>query len=614
MFLFKNVEEKASFDLAIVGAGIAGLYCAYRIAQKQPDWNIAIFERLNRTGGRLDSDLIKLTKDGKIPKKNAKKVFTIKEEQGGMRFNNGMEELMALIEHLDLCEETVPFPMSSNVDGKNTNRYLFRGREFTAAEAKASKHQIWGEIYDLEKAERGLSPDQLIENAFNRILQENDYPIGAVHDPDSWTDIRENCKWNGSTLNEWHIWSLLSDMGYSEECIRMMADTTGFPDTFKAFTNAGCAFQALADFPEDPEFYTFKEGFSALPKKVIEDMGKNVKIYLSTNLNTLHDKDGQFELRLSEAEAGHNATPFKKKTTCVYADRIILATATKGIQDLFYKSPALYKNADPKQPEKLWNRLNEVEGAELMKVNLYFRESWWLNGMTNRPAVQFGPNFTTLPINAIYPFYALESVEFGDKKICRASKEISEEERETPYIKDDAHDNPAALTLYCDFNKTPFWEGLQNIGPEFTSELQRYFNKQNPKKLYAASQTLVDELMKQLEILFGATNLPKPILSTYRAWNGKDDYEYAFYQWRLNAVDSETRKYLAKPYDDKDLHFCNESISDMQAWVNGSLRSADLALAHFGLKPLDRKTKVRKSRGVQKVAVKRRQRFGGIWG
>jgi len=618
MLSFKNVKEKESFDLAIVGAGIAGLYCAYRISREHPEWNIAIFERLNRTGGRLDSDLIKLTIDGKIPPLGAQKVYTIKEEQGGMRFNKGMKELMGLIEELDLCEETVPFPMSSNVNGENTNRFLFRGREFTVEEAIASNHMIWSEIYDLEKAEIGLSPDELIENAFNRIIQENNYkPIekeATEYSPDDWTRIRETCQWKGKTLNKWHIWSLLSDMGYSEECIRMMADTTGFPDTFKAFTNAGCAFQALADFPEDPEFYTFKKGFSTLPEKVKEKMGKNVKTYLSTNLNTLHDKNGHFELRLSEAEKGHNATPFNKKTRSVYANRIILATATKGIQDLFYKSPALYKNeAAPEQPAKLWASMNQVEGAELMKVNLYFSEAWWLNGMTNRSPVQFGPNFTTLPINAIYPFYALESIEFGDKKACKSPISTADEQRKPPYIKDDAHDNPAALTLYCDFNKTPFWEGLQNIEPMFDSELQQHFNDQKPQKLYPASQILVDELMKQLAILFGATNLPRPILSTYRAWNGKDDYEYAFYQWRLNAVDSETRKYLAKPYDNKDLYFCNESISDMQAWVNGSLRSADLALAHFGIKSLKKKT--RKSRGVkQKTFVKRRQGFGGIWG
>lgn len=610
MLSFKDVKKNKTYDLAIVGAGIAGLYAAYRISEKHPEWDIAIFERLNRTGGRLDSDIIELNDKGEIPSaedRAAGNVNSIKEEEGGMRFNKGMDELMALIEELDLCEESIPFPMSSNVDGENTNRFFFRGRAFTVAEAKASNQQIWKELYDLEKAETGLSPDQLIENAFNRIMQENGNLMGEVHSPDAWTEIREKCEWKGKPLNQWHIWSLLSDMGYSEECIRMMADTTGFPDTFKAFTNAGCAFQALADFPKDPEFYTFKKGFSTLPDTVIKKMGKNVKIYLSTNLNTLHDRADKFELRLTKAVRGQNATPFSKEITPVQADRVILATATKGIQDLFYKSPALFRN---EKAQKLWNGLNEVEGAELMKVNLYFKESWWLDGMTGRPPVQFGPNFTTLPLNAIYPFYALESMEFGDKKVCKGPPKS---EDGTPYIKEDCYSKPAALTLYCDFSKTPFWEGLQNIGPMFDSVLQQHYNAQKVQKLYPASQLLIDELMKQLAILFGATNLPRPILTSYRAWNGKDDYEYAFYQWKLNAIDSETRDYLSKPYADRDLFFCNESISDMQAWVNGSLRSADLALAHFGISPLERKRKLMSPRSATPVA-KRRQSFGGVWG
>jgi monoamine oxidase len=40
-------------DVAIVGAGSAGTYVAYRLLQARPDWRIAIFERSNRIGGRL---------------------------------------------------------------------------------------------------------------------------------------------------------------------------------------------------------------------------------------------------------------------------------------------------------------------------------------------------------------------------------------------------------------------------------------------------------------------------------------------------------------------------------------------------------------------------------
>jgi hypothetical protein len=119
-------------------------------------------------------------------------------------------------------------------------------------------------------------------------------------------------------------------------------------------------------------------------------------------------------------------------------------------------------------------------------------------------------------------------------------------------------------------------------------------------------------MMKQLCLLFGATNLPAPILTSYRSWNGKDDFEYAYHQWRLNAKDSVTRDYLSKPYKDKGIYLCNEAISDMQAWVNGSLRSANLALAHFGIEPMPSAVKERSLE--EAVTPRKALGFGGVWG
>jgi monoamine oxidase len=599
---FKDLHTKAEYDIAIVGAGIAGLYTAYRLLEHKPKLKIAIFERLNRTGGRLDSDIIRLTNNGKLVKgKKKQDVNTIKEEQGGMRFNDSMEELMNLIRKLDLEDQIVPFPMKSEVvlkegeEAVNTNRFYFLGHGFSVADAAASNDDIWGTLYDIEPQEKGLDPNQIISNAFNRILKANNWGMGEELTADQWTEIREVVEWKGKALNKWHIWGLLRDMGYSEECIRMLADTTGFPDTFKAFTNAGGAFQLLADFPKNPSYNTFIDGFSTLPDAIVNSLKNKVSIFLSTNLNSLHEDAHGFELRLAKAEFGHNATPFSKETKSVCAKQIILATAVKGIQDIFYKSPALFRH---KEAPKLWKAINEVEGAELMKINLYFKEAWWLNGMTGRPEIQFGGNFTTLPLNAIYPFYAIESLDIEGDDVT---------------LKPDHYDRPAALTLYTDFSKSQFWEGLQNITPMFTSDLQKHFSRAKVQVVFPASQAVADEMMKQLAILFGATNLPEPILTSYRAWNGKDDFEYAYHQWKLNAEDSKTRDYLSKPYDDKGLYLCNEAISDMQAWVNGSLRSADMALRHFKIMPLPGK-KVTAREEESTSVVRRKQGFGGVWG
>ena len=43
-------------------------------------------------------------------------------------------------------------------------------------------------------------------------------------------------------------------------------------------------------------------------------------------------------------------------------------------------------------------------------------------------------------------------------------------------------------------------------------------------------------------------------------------------------------EYLAEPFP--DVYTCNEAYSDMQGWVQGSLRSANVMLKKFGIEPL----------------------------
>src|ERR1700730_14318131 len=73
------------FDVAIVGAGISGIYCAWRLKQARPDWKIALFETSERIGGRL----LSVTPPG-MPH--------IRCELGGMRFTTAQPLIQALVE------------------------------------------------------------------------------------------------------------------------------------------------------------------------------------------------------------------------------------------------------------------------------------------------------------------------------------------------------------------------------------------------------------------------------------------------------------------------------------------------------------------------------------
>lgn len=584
--LFTEFEPTQSVDIAIIGAGISGLYCAWRLLEADPSRKIAIIERLNRTGGRLDTDIIDFD-DG----------VEVREEEGGMRFNYDMHELMNLNKAMGLCDKIVNFPMGSDED---TNRYLLRGHSFTLAEAIASENMIWAQIYDLKPEETGLSPTDLITIAFRNILYANDLISKDGPPPEFWTEFREQIKWKGKTMNQWQLWGLLRDMNYSEECIQMLTETIGFAGPFKSMANAGDALQILADFPKDPQYFTFERGFSTLPnavaKRLEEDHGGNIKILLDTNVDSISE-DGEYVLSVTEAPKELKISPVVPAGTIktIRAEKLIVAVATKGMEDLFVRSPALRAGPDAK---KLWDNIHSALGMKLMKINLYFDRPWWINRMTQRPTVQFGPNFSNLPINAVYPFYALPE----KQRILEAR---SDDGDKSPPFRKYAE---AALTIYCDFDNTNFWHGLQNIGPMFTSPMQEKQNAKCPQTLFPASQAVVTEARKQLAALFDVNWVPEPVLTSYRLWNGEEDFEYAYHQWKLGVVDSDVRRYLAAPR--KNLHFCNEAISDMQGWVNGSIRSVNLVLESFGLCPMPDDPCTKPATTTSRKALPR----PGLWG
>ena len=468
-----------------------------------------------------------------------------------MRFTYEMEELMSLFYGLQLCDEIVDFPMT-------TNRYFVRGHSFTADEAAANNNAIWSELYDLAPAEQNQSPSTILNIIYNRILRANGVDKAPENPtPKFWQDFRLKYKWNGVTLNKWQLGGLFRDMGYSIECLKMMVDTVGFQAPFLSTVSAGEAWQILEDFPKNPHYHTFKDGFSTLTntlKEEVEKMGG--KIYLGINLNSIskHGKD-QYDLDISKTEKDGINYPHVGKSETIKAEKIILTIASNAMQSVFVNSPVMNKGKNAKQ---LWEDIHSVVNMRLLKINLYFEKPWWRDGDTGQPEIDFGPSFTDLPVNAVYPFYPVDGA---------------------------SNDNPAALTIYCDYNNTNFWQGLQNVGPLFDSKLQKEHSKA-PQTIFAASQAVVDEAIKQFKQLFNTHHVPNPVMTSYRNWDGEDNFGYAYHQWAQNVDDKKVISRMTTLVKGEKIYSCNEAWSDMQGWVNGALRSTDLVLKEFKLEPI----------------------------
>ena len=98
------------YDYLIVGAGISGLYTAYRLCKKYPQAKICILEATSYIGGRLHS----IKYDGLIM------------DGGGARFNTDQKRIISLIKEVGLWNKIIPIssdttykPMTDSSDTKD---------------------------------------------------------------------------------------------------------------------------------------------------------------------------------------------------------------------------------------------------------------------------------------------------------------------------------------------------------------------------------------------------------------------------------------------------------------------------------------------------------------
>lgn len=527
-------------DVVVVGAGVAGLYCAWRLLAQEPSRSVLVVDLLDRIGGRLDTDLVHIRGLDRFDAAGtliAGCDVEVKEEEGGMRFNSTMTELLALIEALGMWDQVNRFGM-----GDDNNLFHIRGRSFTAGESKRDNHAIWAELYNLDPNERNKSPGEIVMAVYRDLVFANGEQPPDNPTPEFWQTVRLDFEFQGVRLNQWGLWSLLRAFGLSPECIQMLADTSGFQAPFFSAMSAGSAYQLLEDFPLDPIFYALEAGFGSLPATLGQQIAKQGgTIALETRVARVTPTELGFVLGIDGAD----------DVSC--AD-LILAIPPLPLRKLLDASPGLA----PASPA-VDAAMAAIVPMQLCKVNLYYTHAWWRDH-SELAALQVsnGGSFTTQPMGSVYVF--------------------------DPMRGQDAS-GPAALTIYCDWHKTEFWSQLQSIGPMFDSTLQREHSAVVPQVLYPASAAIVAEATVQLRTLFGVIAVPRPVLTSFRLWSGEHEFGHAYHQWARGADDRAVIRDIANPMP--RLFCCNEAFSDDQGWVNGSLRSADLALAAgYGLAPL----------------------------
>jgi len=175
--------QTPAFDVAVVGGGVAGLYCALHAPR---DGSVALFEGSHRFGGKLETV----------------SVYGFDAEYGAMRFDPVRQfRLGELINELNV--ETQPFPEYSSPPDQQLHC-----------------------DYRLDEAERGLTTLDLFKLAMQRVLGMSEAEMMALSEAQLET-IRREGVFFGRPLSVQGLWNLLGKV-ISHNALRYLVEEGSF--------------------------------------------------------------------------------------------------------------------------------------------------------------------------------------------------------------------------------------------------------------------------------------------------------------------------------------------------------------------------------------------------
>ncbi len=328
------------FDTVVVGAGITGLYCAWRLAQRDARHKVGLFEASDRFGGRIET----VDMDGFLA------------EYGPMRFEKRRQRLlMGLLDELDL--KTRPF-VPYTAEAARGMRIPLAPDEAGPAHSPHTtldlmKLGILRILKDTEWGSPGDPNDPRDEKhkVWLRSLEEDDY-----------AGLRRRAMQGGAFLHERGFWNALSDV-LSHQAVLAIRDQGTFYHLIPENPNAvdWIVFWLRALSGEGQAALVSIEGGSgALPLALVrklEQRSDQVSIHRRHELTSLaKEEEGRIRLRFSRG----------KETAEVLARHAILALPRSPLMRL----AGCFSR-------EIQQDLDAVFGFPLVKCFLVTDAPWW---------------------------------------------------------------------------------------------------------------------------------------------------------------------------------------------------------------------------------------------
>ncbi|MFY9826180.1 MAG: FAD-dependent oxidoreductase [Thermoanaerobaculia bacterium] len=539
-------------DYAIVGAGVAGTYTAWRIARAQSPLRprIRIFEALKKEGGRLVT--------AKIPG------MPFYAELGGMRYIAGHIILASLAKELKLVSEEFKF---------DRKRLFLRGQLI--------KPDGNPDAYSLKS---GTLPVNYLKRTLSTALSEMEFPsadpmtayvlrkkIEAIPThpkglhyssltPDEWDEVKRHGWLKEQPLYKSGFWNLLHHYFESWEVFCFVRDALGYHSIFENWNAAEAIPWFLKDF--DADYLRLRGGMEQLPVRLVQGIERRL------------DGDGwksfefEHEVRsISAVWATEEAAPvyelrFAETENTARARNVVLAIPQKGLKEIDFIG------FDQGRKRALENKLDSIKGHPLFKLFLGYDQAWWGDLGDNNTS---GRAVTDLPLRQVYYFGAGNSWDPINKRPDLTTK------------------MGVLMAGYSDADYVDFWRPLHRDNR--TGEKEEPYCKLNgdlePEEkalleAFGATDRMVRKAQRQLRMMHPGIEIPEPLIAFEKVW------EAGWHSWQPHYPSWEIIDFLKRPFGrGVNIFICGEAFSCEQGWAEGALRSTELVLDELGFKKPD---------------------------